>query len=71
MQRVGLETKSRCVIHLIERDFIDGVLDILESLAAHGELFQLFNQEEMELLINQLRYKTFTTSVRGKERTEA
>ena len=39
MQRVGLETKSRAVLHLIERDFIEGVLDTVNGLAAHGELF--------------------------------
>ena len=39
MQRVGLETKSRAVLHMIERDFIEGVLDTVNGLAAHGELF--------------------------------
>lgn len=71
IQRVGLETKSRAVLHLIERDFIEGVLDTINGLAAHGELFQLFNTEELEAMLNQVRYKTFSTNLRGKERTES
>lgn len=39
IQRVGLETKSRAVLHMIERDFITDVLPTIEALAAHGELF--------------------------------
>lgn len=39
IQRVGLETKSRAVLHMIERDFVEDVLQTIEALAAHGELF--------------------------------
>ena len=43
---------------------------MLNGLAAHGELFQLFNTEELDSLVNQVRYKTFSMH-RGKERTES
>ena len=48
IMRVGLETKSRAILQLNERDFIPGVLETLEGFAAHGELNQLFNQEEFD-----------------------
>lgn len=40
MQHVGSEHKNRAVIHLTDKDFYhDGVLEALNCLAAHGELF--------------------------------
>lgn len=68
---VAVESKNTCVLHMIENHFVDGVIETLEALAAHGELFQLFNTEEFDSLLNQVKYKTQHTSVRGKERTES
>ena len=57
--RVGiLESKSKYVLHMIENHIVENVLETFEAIAAHGELFQLFNQEELDSLINQNRYKT-------------
>ena len=56
---------------MIERDFVPGVIEVIDGFAAHGELFQLYSVEEFESLLNTVRYKTFNTSSRGGERTEA
>ena len=55
---------------MVERDFAPGVLETLEGFAAHGEVFQLLGPEEVESLLNSVRYKTFSASHRGKERSE-
>lgn len=69
--KVGLEARSVCVLHLIENHFVEDVMQTLDAIAAHGELFQIFSPEEFESVLNQVRYKTFHSNVRGKERTEA
>ena len=66
-----LESRNSYVLHIIENHIVENVLETLEAIAAHGELFQLFNSEEIDSLINQNKYKTVNTSVRGKERTNS
>lgn len=56
---------------MIENHIEENVLETLEAIAAHGELFQLFNTEELDALINQNRYKHVQTSVRSKEKTDS
>ena len=70
--KVGiLESKALMVLHVIENHIVEDVLETLEAIAAHGELFQLLTQDEYESLINNNKYKTVNTSVRGKERTDS
>lgn len=59
------------MLHLIERDFVADVIEIMEALSAHGEVFQLWNPEEHESMVNQVRYKTMSSNHRGMERTES
>ena len=46
-------------------------METLEAFSAHGELFQLFTIEELDALLNQMRYKAVLTNHRGRERTES
>ena len=45
--KICLEGKSTCVMHLLENHFVDGVMPTLEAIAAHGELFSIFGDEEL------------------------
>lgn len=66
---VSQTNSSVSVMHLIEHHFVEGVLDHLEAIAAHGELFQIFNPEELESLINAYKLKTQQRTGRSHERT--
>ena len=39
INRVCIESRNMNVLHLIENHFVDCVLETLEAMAAHGELF--------------------------------
>ena len=56
-------------MHLIESHFVEGVLEHLEAIAAHGEVFQIFNTDELDFLIKQFAAKTVHKIGRSKDYT--
>ena len=53
MSRIANERKSRFVLHIEERDLATvGILDALNGIAAHSEIFYYFSKEELEMLIS-------------------
>ena len=71
MLNVGLESQSRAVLHVQQRDLTtDQILDALDSIAAHGEVFNFFSKEELDSILSQSK---FTSSLKNlpKERTNS
>ena len=46
----------RTVMHVEERDLIDkGILEALNAIAAHNDIFQLFSREELDAMLTNAR----------------
>lgn len=50
------DVDTRIVLHIEERDLAsDGILDALNAIAAHNDIFEMFTREEIDGLVNNLR----------------
>ena len=58
MAKSSGERRTRHVLHVEERDISSReLLEALDAIAAHGELFQLYSREEMELMTSSHRQR--------------
>ena len=50
------ERKTRHILHVEERDLSShGLLEALNAIAAHAEIFQYYQKDELEALVGNLR----------------